>query len=103
MRSKRSHPNAGRAIAASLLVGVVILILAWFIRSTPVATGATNAGPDLTVEISIDPAQPEANEPVTIHVIAKNIGDSDAGAFKVYLYGDPTEQPPTTGTSGAFP
>lgn len=86
-----------------LVVVVVILVLAWFVHPTAIATGATNAGPDLTVEISIDPAEPEANQPVTIHILAKNIGDSDAGAFKVHLYVDPSEQPPNTGTSGAYP
>jgi hypothetical protein len=63
-----------------------------------------DAGADLTVEVSISPALPAANEQVTITVIARNIGafNTTGGQVRVDLYVDPAQRPPAQGTAG-FP
>lgn len=89
-----------RTFVSHLLVVLTIIVLAWLGNRSSVATGATNAGPDLTVEISIDPAASEINQEITIILTVKNIGDTAAAPSTVHLYVDPPQQPPTIGTTG---
>ena len=86
-----------------LVMGLVALLVAWGVYTAPRARGAPAAGPDLTVEISLSPTVPELNQPVTINVVARNIGSSDASSqVQVLLYVDPPDRPPIPSTTG-FP
>ncbi|MCB0080765.1 MAG: hypothetical protein KDE47_07550, partial [Caldilineaceae bacterium] len=105
----------------SILPTVALLVagcglLLWMITATPQPAQATDgitfaqslpvgngSGADLTVEVSVNPALPAPNQEVTIAVLVRNIGTLDTvGNFRVYLYVDPTDRPPTTGTAETY-
>ena len=94
------------------LLFTAIGLLLWMISSAPRPAQAvdplqqsvvTGAGADLTVEVSINPALPAPNQQVTIDVLVSNIGNlATVNNFRVYLYADPTDRPPNSGTSEIY-
>lgn len=58
-----------------------------------------SALPDLIIQsITVTPADFAAGDEVDITITVKNQGDAKAGTFSLYLYVDPTQQPPITTT-----
>ena len=56
--------------------------------------------PDLALDgFTMTPAQPKVNEPVTFATTVRNIGAGEGPGWRVNLYIDPTDQPPTTTTT----
>ena len=65
------------------------------------ALAETSTGPDLTVEISLDPPVPADGQQVNIKFVVRNKGSSTTGGgFTAYLYVDPADRPPTPATLG---
>lgn len=108
----RAHPSDALPLpilATLTLSSVIIVLLGWMVSLTPqraqaiapvaVTPAVAQAGPDLTLEISLDPAAPGVGEAATLTVIYRNIGTSASGAATLHAYKDPAEQPPTTGTT----
>jgi len=63
------------------------------------------SGPDLTAEITLDPALPEVGEEVTVSVRIKNQGDvgvPSGASFVTYLYVDPVDRPPEPDTPDEY-
>ncbi|MCX6043639.1 MAG: pre-peptidase C-terminal domain-containing protein [Chloroflexi bacterium] len=88
------------AIVLALLIGSVVV--APVSRAAPVAQAApqnAQAAPDLIVEkIILNPANPTAGGTVDITPVIKNIGDGPAGSFRIEIFVEPTDDPPTTAT-----
>ncbi|MFN8443854.1 MAG: CARDB domain-containing protein [Caldilineaceae bacterium] len=58
-----------------------------------------NAAPDLLIEsLTVNPPSPTAGSSVDVTVVVKNGGDAAAGGFRVHLYVEPADNPPTTST-----
>ncbi len=88
--------------SAPLVMAVALLCAMTFPMPQP-GRAAAAAGPDLTVEVSLLPTTPVAGQEVTIRVVARNIGTSNAAErVEVHLYVDPPDRPPTPTTLG-FP
>jgi hypothetical protein len=92
-------------LAFALLLGVSAIVRSPSAIAGPVPTpvkqiGPLSPGPDLVIEsITLDPAAPELDEEFDINVRVKNQGDTDVTtSFRVYLYVDPVDQPPTDTT-----
>ncbi len=67
------------------------------------AAGSSDAGPDLTVEISVVPAIPGVNEATTINLLVRNIGTSAvAGPANLRVYIDPPQPPDLNTAAGAI-
>lgn len=93
---RRRAPLLAMLCLGALLGAAIVALLA---RG---AAADTAAGPDLTVEISLNPAIPALNQPVTLNFLVKNIGTVDAvGTVTLHAYIDPAQQPPNQGTPGA--
>lgn len=61
------------------------------------------AGPDLTAEIALVPASPAVGQEATIKVTVRNKGTASTGVgFKVYLYINPTDRPPSGTTPSSY-
>ena len=91
-------------LAVTIALGAGVLLLLWLIRTTPQPVQAVDnrdalAGPDLTVELSLDPAAPGVGEAATLTVIYRNIGTTASGPATLHAYKDPAEQPPSGGTT----
>ncbi len=85
---------------AALVIFCLLAIFFWTVGQDA-AQAAPDAGPDLTVEISLDPPVPADGQQVTIRFIVRNKGTSStAGGFTAYLYVDPVDRPPTLATPG---
>ena len=73
-------------IATLIMSTVIVVLLGWMVSLTPQRAQATAplavtpavalAGPDLTLELSLDPAAPGVGEAATLTVIYRNIGTS---------------------------
>ncbi len=64
---------------------------------------AQGGGPDLIVEVSLNPPSPAEGEQTEINLVVRNVGGVNiADTFRVYLYVDPADQPPKASTPG-FP
>jgi hypothetical protein len=56
-------------------------------------------GVDLTVPaITVDPANPDPGQPITVTITILNQGDANASGFYTYLYIDPEDEPPDVST-----
>jgi len=56
--------------------------------------------PDLVFEsVTIDPPNPQIGDTVNVQMVIRNQGDSLAGGFRVHLYWNPTDRPPTASTA----
>ena len=112
MKPSEKNSRWWQIIPSVGLVLTAIGLLLWMISATPQpaqavahmqSNNSTGSGADLTVEVKITPAIPALNQQVTIDVLVSNIGTLDvAGNFRVYLYVDPTDRPPTAGTAEIF-
>ncbi len=106
----RRRPFALRTLPA---LGVVLFLSVAFLwmmmpqaAAAPEGVGSVEvaAGPDLTVEISMNPPVPAVGQQVDITYIVRNKGTTATGASAfVYLYVDPVDRPPTAGTAGGYP
>lgn len=70
--------------------------------NTPVLGAAETplAAPDLIVEsVTMTPANPKPGDAVDIAVVIKNKGDAAAGGYRIHLYVDPADSPPTPTTA----
>lgn len=66
-------------------------------RSAPQSPG--QALPDLVLDdFTMTPERPRVNEPVTITIQVRNAGTGDGPGWRVNLYVDPPDQPPTSTT-----
>jgi len=100
-----SHTPSQRRHMASLFGAAVVLcclLTAFFwTLGQDAAQAAVDAGPDLTVEISLDPPVPADGQEVSIKFVVRNRGTATTGGgFTVYLYVDPADRPPTPSTLG---
>jgi hypothetical protein len=69
------------------------------IHSVVVVQAATEASPDLTITgLSFKPANPGAGDAADITVVIQNQGDGPAGSFRVHLYVEAADDPPTGAT-----
>ncbi|MEZ4680383.1 MAG: CARDB domain-containing protein [Caldilineaceae bacterium] len=109
---KLDHRPWRQILSTVGLVCIAIALLFWMMVAAPPPVQATDptaanapdgSGADLTVEISMDPAVPAPNQQVTINVLVSNIGTlATASNFRVYLYVDPADRPPTPSTAEVF-
>lgn len=104
MSANSSNHKWFRIAAALAVVGVGFMILAWMAHTTPSTAQAVGytiaqAGPDLTVELSLNPAAPGVGEAATLTVIYRNLGTSASGPATLHAYKDPLDRPPTAGTT----
>jgi hypothetical protein len=89
-----------RRYALALSV-VIVLITAFALAIRPGVQAAPDAGPDLTVEIILEPTVPDDGGEVNIKFVVYNKGTSTTGTgFTAYLYVDPADRPPTLATLG---
>ena len=89
-------------VIASVIVTVLLLPAPRFTLHASRST-EPQAGVDLTAEISLNPTIPDVGQPSTIRVVVRNRGTSSATTgFYVYLYVDPTSQPPGPTTPDTY-
>ena len=79
------------SVALLLATGLALSLI-------PAASAAPAAGPDLTVDIEIIPAVPDANQSATIRMVFRNRGTQPSQATIYHLYVNPAQQPPNSGT-----
>jgi hypothetical protein len=95
-------PQSTRSVALRYLLalGVLIfLVTAFALAIRPAVQAASDAGPDLTAEITINPPVPNPGEPAQISVVVRNRGNvASSGTFTVSLYINPADRPPGSGT-----
>ncbi len=109
MRVRSGSDKLLSLVITSAIGILILLLLAWMVSMTPQHVQAAAqpaarpavalAGPDLTVELSLDPAAPGVGEAATLTVIYRNIGTSASGAATLHAYKDPVDQPPTGATT----
>ncbi|MEZ4831021.1 MAG: CARDB domain-containing protein [Caldilineaceae bacterium] len=100
-----STPDRRRPFALRTLLALAVmcfLFIAFAFAVMPQASAApeaeTAAGPDLTVEISMDPPVPSLGQQVDITYIVRNVGTSATNANTIaYLWVDPRDVPPKPG------
>jgi hypothetical protein len=105
MINSKSDVRRSRVVVTSALLVMALALLCSMTFTLPQTGRAESAsGPDLVVEITLDPPAPAAGQVVTIRVTARNVGTSAAsGQVRVHLYVDPVQRPPEATTPGAFP
>ena len=87
-------------LGAALVLCCLLAAFFWTLGQET-AQAATDAGPDLTVEIILDPPVPADGQNVNIKFVVRNRGTGTTGSgFTAYLYVDPADRPPTPSTLG---
>ncbi|MBI3957854.1 MAG: pre-peptidase C-terminal domain-containing protein, partial [Chloroflexi bacterium] len=98
-----SHSPSRRlaSLFGAALVLYCLLAAFFWTLGQDAAQAAPAVGPDLTVEISLDPPVPADGQEVKITFVVRNKGASTTGSgFTAYLYVDPADRPPTLATLG---
>lgn len=86
--------------ATSVIVAGALLAL---LLTGGLAQGTAPLAVDLTAEISLNPTIPDVGQSSTIRILVRNRGTSAASTgFYVYLYVDPTSQPPGPTTPDTY-
>ena len=89
-----------RPIIIRLLFLLAFCLANWWptlIHAAPIT--APTAGPDLIIQsLTVNPPNPGAGSTGNITVVIKNQGDANAGGFRIHLYVESPDDPPTVTT-----
>ena len=105
-----SHQLRNRQICHKYSLSFVFLLFC--ILSYPAVAHASSqqrihtqaaSGPDLIIEsIMLNPSNPGAGDSADVIISIKNQGDEIASGFRIYLYVDPSDTPPTQSTTSTI-
>src|SRR5689334_10104388 len=99
MRSTYSLLAVASIVLALLLGSFMLAPVSQAAPMLQAAPQSAQAAPDLIVEkIILNPANPAAGGTVDITPVIKNIGDAPAGGFRIEIFVEPTDDPPTAST-----
>ena len=90
--------RAGRLMVVAVMAGLLLGLLNW-VRSSAAPSFSVGFLPDLVLDqFTIDPVRPRVGQPVTFTINIRNAGLGNAPGWRVQLYVDPVDRPPTTTT-----
>ena len=94
----QARRRAGRLVVVAIMAGLLLGLLNW-VRLSAAPSFSVVLPPDLVLDqFTVDPPRPRVGQSVTFIINVRNAGLGDAPGWRVQLYIDPPDRPPTTTT-----